>query len=330
MIEKRASPSPTPSIVFIDDEPGVLDGLRRALHPHAGRWNMRFERTPATALSMAEHAPPAVVITDLRMPDMDGAALIAAMRPLAPRARYIMLSGTADFDAALAAINECRIFRLLTKPCDTQQLRTAITDALDDQRQGPDPTHITSALGAFSDSVIVVDRANLHIAFSNPAAQSLVDARDGVLCDDAGRLRALRPEDTKTLARLVRDTPTHANAHLRLPRRHDAGDLHVSICPADRDDLATLIIADPEARKSPGVEALQTLFDLSAKEALIVDMLCQGGDLDDAAAAAELTISSARTYLKRIFAKTGATRQTDLVRLALSSPNLAGPLITPE
>lgn len=313
-----------PIVLFVDDESPVLNGLRRALRRCEAKWDMRFESNPHTALAMAREHPPNVVITDLAMPDMDGASLIAAMRPSAPRARYLVLSGTADFGDAVAAINQARVFRLLIKPCDTATLRDAIDDALADQRQGPDPAHVSNALAALGEAVLVVRQDDLHIAFANAQGEAFLRARDGILRDERGCLRALALSDTKQMHDHARAVSQRTMAHMRLARRAGLGDILVSICPAEEDNMVTLILCDPDARRTPGAAALEELFALSAKEALIVDVLCRGGDLDEAAEEAGLTISSVRTYLKRIFGKTGTSRQTDLVRLALSAPSAMG------
>jgi EAL domain-containing protein (putative c-di-GMP-specific phosphodiesterase class I)/CheY-like chemotaxis protein len=115
-------------ILLVDDEPHILDGLRRQL----GR---RFDVTTATsgdeALLLVEgRGPFAAVISDLRMPAMDGLEYLAEMRARAPQTVRMVLSGSHDFDTAVAAVNEGAIFRFLTKPTPPDVLIEAIESAI--------------------------------------------------------------------------------------------------------------------------------------------------------------------------------------------------------
>ena len=81
-----------------------------------------------------------------------------------------------------------------------------------------------------------------------------------------------------------------------------------------------LMSSSPNAASGLSSEAVQHLFGLSPAEANLTVSIARGDRLEEAADANGLTISSARTYLKRVFAKTGASRQSDLVKLILTSP----------
>lgn len=113
-----------PSVLCVDDEPRVVDSmavhLRRSyevLTAHGGQ----------SALSMIkEKGPPAVIVSDMRMPEMDGATLLRQVRNLYPETTRILLTGEPGRDVAVAAINEGQIFRFLTKPCPPDALRSAI------------------------------------------------------------------------------------------------------------------------------------------------------------------------------------------------------------
>ncbi|HTV95208.1 MAG TPA: HD domain-containing phosphohydrolase [Steroidobacteraceae bacterium] len=113
-----------PSILCVDDEPRVVDSLaahlRRSyqvLTAHDGRGALRI---------MEERGAPAVIVSDMRMPEMDGATLLKQVRQLYPETTRILLTGEPGRDAAVAAINEGQIFRFLTKPCPPDALRSAI------------------------------------------------------------------------------------------------------------------------------------------------------------------------------------------------------------
>jgi HD-like signal output (HDOD) protein len=123
-------------IVFVDDDPHVLAGLRRMLASQRQEWDMRFANSASEALQMLDERPADVVVTDMRMPRMDGAALLEQVREKMPRAARIVLSGHADENAALRSIGVAQQF--LAKPCDAEVIKStirrtcALREALDD------------------------------------------------------------------------------------------------------------------------------------------------------------------------------------------------------
>jgi DNA-binding response OmpR family regulator len=114
-------------ILCVDDEPCVLEGLRLTL----GRQHFVETATSgAAALQLIGLGNPyAVVVSDMRMAAMDGATLLGRIRKVAPDTVRILLTGDADLEAAIAAVNEGQIFRFLTKPCAPATLRAAIEAA---------------------------------------------------------------------------------------------------------------------------------------------------------------------------------------------------------
>lgn len=117
-----------PRILCVDDEPEILKSL--ALH-------LRKEYQVLTAVSGAEGLKVlktvndvAVVLSDMRMPEMDGAAFLSQAREICPDAVRMLLTGQTDIELAARAINEGQIFRFLIKPCPPDQLRQAIAAAL--------------------------------------------------------------------------------------------------------------------------------------------------------------------------------------------------------
>jgi len=119
-------------ILFVDDEENVLRAFERNLHPH---FEIATAVGPAAGLSaIAGHGPYAVVISDLRMPGMDGIQFLTAVGKEYPDTVRLIISGNADLQAAIAAVNEGSIFRFLTKPCRAETLRGAIDGALKQYR----------------------------------------------------------------------------------------------------------------------------------------------------------------------------------------------------
>jgi CheY-like chemotaxis protein/DNA-binding MarR family transcriptional regulator len=118
-------------VLCVDDEPRILQGLKLNLEP---RYRISVATGGAQALEVCAADPPAVIISDLRMPDMDGTTFLARARMAAPYTVRILLTGQADLDAAVAAVNEARVFRFLTKPCRPPVLLSAIEDAGNEHR----------------------------------------------------------------------------------------------------------------------------------------------------------------------------------------------------
>jgi len=119
---------PRSRILFVDDEPRVLDALRRTLRPMHDRWDMRFATGGPEALELAGEKPFHVVVSDLRMPGMDGARLLREVRQRWPGTVRFILSGHADKDMILDTVGPTH--RFFTKPCDPDILVQAISRAL--------------------------------------------------------------------------------------------------------------------------------------------------------------------------------------------------------
>jgi CheY-like chemotaxis protein len=119
-------------ILCVDDEPNVLEGLSM----HLRRSHELFTATSGReALETLRERPAiAVVISDMRMPGMDGATLLAKARELAPQAVRLLLTGQTELDAAISAVNDGQIFRFLTKPCPPPRLLAAVEAAVEQHR----------------------------------------------------------------------------------------------------------------------------------------------------------------------------------------------------
>lgn len=114
-------------ILFVDDEPAILDGYRRLLR---GDYEIDTAAGGTIALEMLAKESYAVVVADMRMPEIDGAQLLAKIALKHPLIMRIMLTGNSDMQTAVRAVNEGAVFRFLTKPCDKELLRSTIHAAL--------------------------------------------------------------------------------------------------------------------------------------------------------------------------------------------------------
>jgi len=111
-------------ILFVDDESNILDGIRRMLHADRKRWDMQFAVGGEAALQACEAASFDVVISDMRMPGMDGATLLGHIRDLYPSTARLILSGYAEVTLATRAVAVA--YRVLSKPCNGPELQATI------------------------------------------------------------------------------------------------------------------------------------------------------------------------------------------------------------
>ncbi len=115
-------------ILFVDDEPAVLDGYQRML-----RRDFEIDTALGGELGLASlqtRGPYAVVVSDMRMPNMDGVQFLGRVRQLAPDTVRMVLTGQADINNAIDAVNQGYLFRFLSKPCDKETMSKALTAAL--------------------------------------------------------------------------------------------------------------------------------------------------------------------------------------------------------
>lgn len=116
-------------ILFVDDEPRVLEGLKRTLEPYQQQWEVSFALGGEAALRELEAAAPYdVIVSDIWMPGMDGPALLGYVRERFPQIVRIAHSGYTSMEAALRAVPVAHQF--LAKPCDPDMLRLAVERAL--------------------------------------------------------------------------------------------------------------------------------------------------------------------------------------------------------
>jgi HD-like signal output (HDOD) protein/ActR/RegA family two-component response regulator len=113
-------PRPARRVLFVDDEPNLLAGLRRMLRFKRDIWEMDFAEGGQAALAKLAERRFDVVVSDMRMPGMDGGQLLAHVRQLYPRTARVILSGHADRGAIISAVGPTQQY--LAKPCEVDVL----------------------------------------------------------------------------------------------------------------------------------------------------------------------------------------------------------------
>ena len=192
------------------------------------------------------------------------------------------------------------------------------------------------ALESLPMGVIACDEQT-RILFANRAARDIAGRRDGLLIlhgelwandqSDSARLRNM-------VADIIRETASGRPAPggvLGLSRRESFRPLHLRVHAIGRNDapipvpalshpIAVVYITDPDQIQPTRPEQLATLFGLTRREALLLHHLVHGHDLNQIAEVMAVSVHTARTFLKSILSKTGADRQSELIRLVVTSP----------
>ena len=120
-------------MLCVDDEPHILDSLRDSLRRH---FDVRIATSGAEGLALLGSEPEqyAIVLSDMRMPVMSGSVFLREACNVAPDATRVLLTGHADLEAAVSAINHGQLFRFLTKPCPRDELLAACIAGLEHHR----------------------------------------------------------------------------------------------------------------------------------------------------------------------------------------------------
>jgi len=133
-------------ILFVDDEPMILEAIQHSLRSMRAEWDVKFANSGREALETMALIPFDVVITDMRMPGMDGAQLLELVKARFPRTVRIILSGQSDRETVLRSVGPSHQY--LSKPCDLDELKQKLvrTFALRDMLDNPRVKEVLSRL----------------------------------------------------------------------------------------------------------------------------------------------------------------------------------------
>ena len=126
------TPQAAATLLIVDDEPGILSSLRRLLRP-AG-YKIHTAESGSIGLQVLEQEPVDLVISDMRMPEMNGAQFLEQVRLRWPGTTRILLTGYADVSSTIEAINRGEIYRYIAKPWDDNDLTLIVQQALEHRR----------------------------------------------------------------------------------------------------------------------------------------------------------------------------------------------------
>lgn len=174
--------NPKPVVMFVDDEKGVLDGLRRSLYGQRNEWTQLFANGGQEALTMLEHQRADVVVTDMRMPGIDGAELLDRVRTMQPEAARIVLSGFSGREAIFRTIGPAHQYYV--KPCQPPVLVEAIRRALAVRRTLRSPGLLALVAGAKSIPALPGALTELFVELQSPSGSTAEAAR--IIATDVG------------------------------------------------------------------------------------------------------------------------------------------------
>lgn len=160
-------------VLFVDDEPQVLGGLRRMLRPRVDEWEMSFADSGDAALATLASAPFDVIVTDMRMPGMDGATLLEQVRDRWPDVVRIVLSGHSEPTMAMRSARVAHQF--LTKPCDAAQLTSTVERActVQGELRSPQLRQVVGEISTLPSPPDVAVRLQELLATSEPSLDAV-------------------------------------------------------------------------------------------------------------------------------------------------------------
>ncbi len=112
-------------VLFVDDEVNVVEGIKRQVRKS---FDVFTATNPREALALVQSEPDfAVIVSDMRMPQMSGVEFLSAVKKARPETIRVMLTGNQDQLTAAAAVNDGEVFKFLNKPCDVVSLSASIS-----------------------------------------------------------------------------------------------------------------------------------------------------------------------------------------------------------
>ncbi len=312
----------SPVIQFVDDDGNLLDSLVRQVKRFRPDWIVHKNQTPENALEAFRSRGADIVVTDFCMPGMDGLDLVSKMQALNPNmhTRFIMLTGSGDYSTAMTAINELNIARFHSKPFSCNELIDEIEACLklieDDGSQSYELQEIT--MGDMCAPVFILDDS-ARLIYSNQAADVLFQqgdvfsfGNDKVCRINDGTYRKQFEDSLKLVFKENCDRPIWLRLEVSKDR-HPVGMVLQPKIMSNGRRVVSILLSPTNRDAHVSLQAIQVVFQLSAAEARIVLALTNGLPLAEAASASGVALSSARTYLKRAYQKTGTSSQAELV-----------------
>lgn len=140
-----------PRILLVDDEKSILDSLYRFCRQR--KWDALRANGGQEALDLLNTEVVDIIVSDMRMPNMDGAEFLTKAKDKCPDSVRILLTGYADMEAVISAVNQAKIYNYLNKPWDDNMLESVITSALDFKTKEDERLRLTKELAELNNSL---------------------------------------------------------------------------------------------------------------------------------------------------------------------------------
>ncbi len=248
---------PLRQVLIVDDETAIINAVRRELAtPPVGRYNYEVEgfSDPAQALKRAGEKHFDAVISDFRMPAMDGLDFLRAFDKIQPECARLVLSGQTDMDGLIKMINETHIYRFIPKPWHDYFLKSSLAQALDYSGAITENKRLAALVRNQGIEVPPVDGSIDHVL--------IVDDDSGVLAS-LSRMLTQRSRIDSLFSTIRAEVAQHADSPVL-----DESRIRVQITPSPLHALTmaqavtfSCIIADYRMPEMNGVELLQRFAD---------------------------------------------------------------------
>lgn len=177
MEEQTTSTSQRPKVLLVDDEESILNSLRRLLRGQP--YDVLLATSGAQALEILAQQPVDLVMSDARMPNMDGASLLAQVRQRWPATMRIMLTGYADPTAIIKAINDGQIHRYISKPWNDEELLLILRQSLEHQHSERERQRLERLARVQNDQLKLLNSTlEKHVAARTAELQQTADMLD--------------------------------------------------------------------------------------------------------------------------------------------------------
>ncbi len=230
-------------ILFVDDEKNILESHRRLLQ---SRFALATAQGGQAALEILKsNGPFSVVVSDIKMPIIDGIELLSKVRTAYPDTVRMVLTGYADLEIAMQAVNQGDIFRFLTKPCDSKDLVKAVIAGIEQYR-----------MRKTAQELVIMRRINEGLKGTLHAFTRLVEFRDPYT---AGHMNRTAEISSLIATRLGLDSNSIQGLHLAATV-HDIGKIAVPSTILNKPgSLSEAEFAIIKTHPLVGAEILQTL-----------------------------------------------------------------------
>ncbi|MCC9621104.1 response regulator [Thalassospira sp. MA62] len=308
-------------VAFVDDDENLLSSHRRNFARLKPDWDALFFNEAGSAFDcISTRTDVGVAVLDINMPGMTGLELAAELRKNRPDLIIVMLTGYADLQSALLAMNELDVFRFYPKPTNLKTILDGVEEELQSRTGYNDMILPTAFLDLFQLGTVAID-ATLSILHMNTLAAEIMN-QSTILTPGSEKLAITPfPEGLAQFLNPPANQVPRGQQSFLLERDTEKISLFVRRLPKTADDPQTfmLLLVDPTRQRPPAVDDLMDLFGLTRSEAKLTQKLAEGLALEQAAGLVGVSHSTARTYLKTIFAKTGVNRQPQLMRTVFST-----------